>query len=193
MLAEGSSSARSPILWELGPHTSPCSPTCFCSACLKKSLGCRQGAGQDLLCTKPQIRIMHETKGDSYKISDGKLKKQSVAASITPCHATWLFLNELAPHSSPGWSFACKRPPAWPVGMLHAGGLPLQQGRWCWQERGPNPPDLCRGTACPHSPICAAGLGTMALPHPWPAAPSGACADFCWFFPRKILTSSSGL
>lgn len=77
-----------PILWELGPYTSPCSPTCFCSACLKKSPGCRQEAGQDLPCTKPQVRIMHETKGDSYKISDGKLKKPICCCfnHSLPCH-----------------------------------------------------------------------------------------------------------
>ena len=61
---------------------------------------------------------MHETPGqdnmqdNSSKSSDSKLKRESVAAQVTPRCAVWPFPNEVAPHGSPAQSFACERCPA---------------------------------------------------------------------------------
>lgn len=89
-----------------GPKPALALPLASALHAYKRAQAVGKEAGQDLLSTKPQVRVVPETEGSSYKISDGKLKKKPHSTSITPCCAMWPFPNDLAPHGNPGQSFA---------------------------------------------------------------------------------------
>lgn len=133
---------------------------------------------------------MPETEEDSYKIRDGKLKTnplllESPLAVLHGCsQMSWHLMAALS-RALP----ASESQPS-PGGQLSSA---CEEGWRFWWEKGPNPPGLPRGTACPCSSVHAAGQETTMLPHEWPAAPPRPHSDFHCFFQRKILSLPLGL
>lgn len=133
-----------------GPKPALALPLASALHAYKRAQAVGKEAGQDLLSTKPQVRVVPDTKGSSYKISDGKLKKTPFLPGSPPA--------VLRGHSQMSWhlmavlSRALPKSDPQPWGQLSStcgvSAMPwLQQGWGFWREEGPNPPDFCRGTA----------------------------------------------
>lgn len=85
-----------------GPKPALALPLASALHAYKRAQAVGKEAGQDLLSTKPQVRVVPETEGSSYKISDGKLKKNPILPASPPAvlcghsQMTWPLMAILA-------------------------------------------------------------------------------------------------